>query len=168
VFVGAPLAVAVSYAAEQEARAAYGRKDAEALTRAVLPSLLKALADSSGPEGNLGDIYNAGAALSDESLKAFREAMEGERLFRELTVSPDALHAAIRERYFFPPEPLHFVAAFDRAERMAELFRFAGRAMFKGFERQGGIGIWELVSESGVAELIARHHGPAWRTAPAS
>ena len=45
---------------------------------------------------------------------------------------------------------------------MKEIFRDAGRVAFKGFERGGGIRIWELVSETAAGGLIALHHARAW------
>ena len=44
----------------------------------------------------------------------------------------------------------------------SDLFRYAGRVMFKGLERKGGMGVWELVDEHGVGRLFARHHASEW------
>ncbi|MBS1153433.1 MAG: hypothetical protein H6Q89_5131, partial [Myxococcaceae bacterium] len=65
-------------------------------------------------------------------------------------------------RYFFPPEPIRLTVAFTEAGEVAELFRYAGRVIFKGLEKGGGIGVWELVSGSGVAALLGRYHGVQW------
>ncbi|MHB8879638.1 MAG: hypothetical protein ACYC8T_38605, partial [Myxococcaceae bacterium] len=77
-------------------------------------------------------------------------------------LDPAELHPELQRRYFFPPGALRLVAAFHPDGRPAELFRFAGRVLFKGLERAGGIGVWEIVGEAGVGALLAQHHGAGW------
>lgn len=163
VFVGAPLAIAVSAAAEAEARAALKAGDLAAATRALEGAVRDALEDAAKQGGDApGDIYNAGVALSEETLLAYQEALGEKRVFRQVQVEPETLHAEIRERYFFAPEPLRLTVGYHPTGEMAEVFRFSGRVMFKGLERKGGLGVWELVDEHGVGRLFARHHAMEW------
>ncbi len=163
VFVGAPLSVQVPYAAEAEARAALKAGDTAAAMRALEQAVRDALEDAAkhGEDGP-GDIYNSGVALSEETLLAYQEAVGDKRFFCQLQVAPETLHPSIQERYFFPPEPLRLTVGFHPTGELAEVFRFAGRVMFKGLERKGGLGVWELVDQHGVGQLFARHHASEW------
>jgi hypothetical protein len=111
-----------------------------------------------------GDIYNGGAALSEEALKAYVEARGGEVVFLKRDVEVASLHPALRERFVFPMPSLKLVLAlFPAAQGLHELFVFVGRALFKGFERQGGLGVYEIVArEHPFFTLLAQHHAAEW------
>jgi len=159
VFVGAPLAIHLPPGLEPLARANQNRAELpEPIAAAVREQLQEAFEGEDRP----GDIYNAGAALSEDALLAFQEAVGARRTFRQVEVPPQQLHHDILRRYFFPPEPIRLTVAFTEAGEVAELFRYAGRVIFKGLEKGGGIGVWELVSGSGVAALLGRYHGVQW------
>ncbi|PTL80487.1 hypothetical protein DAT35_28030 [Vitiosangium sp. GDMCC 1.1324] len=163
VFVGAPLSLHIPYSAEAEARAALKAGDVAGAMRALEQSVRDSLEDTAKQgEDAPGDIYNAGVAISEETLLAYQEAVGDQRLFCQFELAPEALHPDIRERYFFPPEPLRLTVGFHPTGELAEVFRFAGRVMFKGLERKGGLGVWELVEEHGVGRLFARHHASEW------
>ncbi|QRO00430.1 hypothetical protein JRI60_16055 [Archangium violaceum] len=163
VFVGAPLSVQVPYAAEAEARAALKAGDLAAAMRALEQVVRDSLEEAAKQgEDAPGDIYNAGVALSEETLLAYQEAVGDNRLFCQLQVAPETLHPEIHERYFLPPEPLRLTVGFHPTGELAEVFRFAGRVMFKGLERKGGLGVWEWVDLHGVGRLFARHHASEW------
>jgi class 3 adenylate cyclase len=163
VFVGAPLSVQVPYPAEAEARAALKAGDLAGAMKALEQAVRDSLEDAAkhGEDGP-GDIYNSGVALSEETLLAYQEAVGDKRLFYSLQVEPETLHPELHERYYFPPEPLRLTVGFHPTGELAEVFRFAGRVMFKGLERKGGLGVWELVDEHGVGQLFARHHASQW------
>lgn len=93
--------------------------------------------------GKRGDIYNNGIALSGEALLGFQQEVGKDRIFRGVELLPDNLHPDIRRRYFFPPQPMRLIVAYAPDGPVKEIFRDAGRVAFKGFERQGGIRIWE-------------------------
>lgn len=163
VFVGAPLSVQVPYSAEAEARAALKAGDLEGARRALEQSLRDALEDAAKQgEDAPGDIYNAGVAVSEETLLAYQETLGDQRFFRQLEVEPRTLHPELHQRYFFPPGPMRLTVGFHPTGELAEVFRFAGRVMFKGLERKGGMEVWELVDEHGVGRLFARHHASEW------
>ena len=163
VFVGAPLSVHVPYPAEAEARAALEAGDLAGAMRALEQAVRDSLEDAAkhGEDGP-GDIYNSGVALSEETLLAYQETVGDKRLFYSLQVAPESLHPELHQRYYFPPEPLRLTVGFHPTGELAEVFRFAGRVMFKGLERKGGLGVWELVDEHGVGRLFARHHAAEW------
>ncbi len=163
VFVGAPLSIPVSSTAEAEARAALKAGDGAAAMRALEQAVREALEDAAKQgEDAPGDIYNNGVALSEETLLAYQEVLGEKRVFRQVQVAPETLHPEIRERYFFPPEPLRLTVGYLPTGEIAEVFRFAGRVLFKGLERKGGMAVWELVDEHGVGRLFARHHAMEW------
>lgn len=168
VFVGAPLSVTIPPTAEADIREALKAGDLPGALRAMYPSLRESLEDAAQKGEDVpGDIYNAGVALSEETLLAYQEAMGTKRRFRQLEAAPESLHAELHARYFFPPgEVLRLQASFHPSGELAELFRFAGRVMFKGLEHKGGLGVWELVDEHGVGQLFARHHAPEWFRTP--
>jgi hypothetical protein len=107
-----------------------------------------------------GDIYNGGAAVSEEALKAWIDARGQDYLFlrRELPVT--ALNPALRDKFVFPMQTLRLVMSVSHsAQSLQDLFVFVGRALFKGFEKQGGLGIYELIShDSRFFTLLAEHH----------
>ena len=72
-----------------------------------------------------------------------RRRWEHQRFFCQFEVAPESLHPDIHERYFFPPGPLKLTVGFHPTGELAEVFRFAGRVMFKGLRRKGGMGVWE-------------------------
>ncbi len=109
-----------------------------------------------------GDIYNGGAAVSEEALRAYVEARGSDLTFLRRDVDVAGLHAALREKFVFPMTVLRLVMAVS-PHGLQELFVFVGRALFKGFEKQGGLGIYELVArENPFFTLLAQHHVPQW------
>lgn len=109
-----------------------------------------------------GDIYNGGAAVSEEALKAYVDARGAELTFLKRDIEVAALHASLRERFVFPMTSMRLVMAVS-PQGLQELFVFVGRALFKGFEKQGGLGVFEMVArESPFFTLLAQHHVPAW------
>ena len=162
VFVGAPMTIHVPPEIEELARATMKRADFSAAFDLISGSMREQLEAALEVEDRFGDIYNAGAALSDEALLAFRAAVGARRSFREIDVAPQQLHSEILRRYCFPPESIRLTVAFNEAGSLTELFRYAGKVMFKGLETGGGIGVWEIVSGAGVAALLARYHAVQW------
>lgn len=170
VFIGAPLALSVSATTEQQVRSALASRDLAAAKRALDGVVAIALEQAANPEADPpGDIYNNGVALSEEALLGYQQEMGNKRIFRGVELQPSTLHEQIRQRFYFPPErPLKLIASFTPDGRPMELFRYAGRVMFKGFERQGGIRVWELVSETLAGQMIQQQHAAAWfKVAPA-
>ena len=109
-----------------------------------------------------GDIYNGGAAVSEEALKAYVEARGNDFVFLRRDVEVAALHPALREKFVFPMTTLRLVMAVT-PHGLQELFVFVGRALFKGFEKQGGLGVYEMIArESPFFTLLAQHHAPEW------
>jgi hypothetical protein len=111
-----------------------------------------------------GDIYNGGAAVSEEALKAYLEARSGDFVFVKRDVLVEALHPALREKFVFPMTTLKLVMAMSAsAQALQELFVFVGRALFKGFEKQGGLGVYEMIPrENPFFEMLAQHHVAEW------
>ncbi|MBI3181304.1 MAG: hypothetical protein HYZ28_04095 [Myxococcales bacterium] len=163
VFVGGPLSLSVPPPAEEAVRAALRAGDGARAMEFLLGTVRELLEELSRNESAPGDIYNAGAALSEEALLAFQEAQGDRRVFLRLELEPRSLHPEIQRRYFFPPGvPIDLLVAFHPYGTVAEIFRCAGRVQFKGLERPGGIGVWELLGELGVGAMLAEHHGAEW------
>jgi hypothetical protein len=132
----------------------------ERLARAVQRSI----AEPAAP----GDIFNTGIACSEEALNAYLAERTGD--FRAIRVDMPVASLAepIRERFFFPRDPVKLVACVvDRSRALVELFAYQGRVTFRGFESVGGLGVYELIpSSSEVFELFARHHLLQWLKQP--
>jgi hypothetical protein len=160
VFIDHPLAVALPAAVEREALAAARAGDMPAALQAVAGPLRQALEEAAqglGPE-EPGELYNSGAALSQEALDAFLRAVRDARLVRETTLVPEALPEVLRARFFYGSQPQALVATFHLDGRPAELFRRVGRAAFKGL---GTVPVWEICAGLG-ASLLVQTQGEAW------
>jgi len=71
---------------------------------------------------------------------------------------------ALRERFVFPTPVLRLLLALSPAsESLEQIFVYVGRALFRGFEKQGGLGVYEMVArENPFFALLAQHHLPGW------
>jgi hypothetical protein len=109
-----------------------------------------------------GDIYNGGAAVSEEALRAYVEARGSDLTFIKRDIEVAALHPSILEKFVFPMASLRLVMAVS-PQGLHELFVFVGRALFKGFEKQGGLGVYEIIArENPLFTLLAQHHVGDW------
>jgi len=138
-------------------------EDAEMVMGASVRDFVARLAAEDAVDGR-GDIYNGGVAISEEALKAYVEGRGSDLTFLRREVEAAALHEVIRERFVFPMPSLKLVMAVASASQsLQELFVFVGRALFKGFEKQGGLGVYEMIArEAPFFMLLAQHHVPAW------
>jgi len=111
-----------------------------------------------------GDIYNGGAALSEDALEAYVTACGEDSMFVRRDVQVWELAPPLREKFAFPSGTLRLVMAVSPASRaLQRLFVFVGRALFRGFEKQGGFGVYEMVSpDNALFGLLAQHHLPRW------
>jgi hypothetical protein len=165
VLISQPLSIAVAPERETAVRACVERGDlrgAEGLLSEGVKGFVARLAGQTASSG--GDIYNGGAAVSEEALRAYIAARDAEFVFlrRELAVS--ALHSSIGDAFVFPQPVLQLICAVAEANQsMQELYVFAGRALFRGFEKRGGLGVFELIEPHSVFfDLIEEHHLPLW------
>jgi hypothetical protein len=166
VAVSQPLLMTVPAAIEQAVRRCLAQGDldgAETVLNEAVRDFVARLA-SQEPYEDRGDIYNGGAALSEEALKAYVEARGSEYIFVRRDVEVAALHPELRERFVFPMSSLRLVLAVSpTSQALHELFVFVGRALFKGFEKQGGLGVFEVIArENPFFTLLAQHHLGAW------
>jgi hypothetical protein len=166
VAVSQPLSMAVPADVELAVRRSVAGGDlegAETILGSTVRDFVARLASEESFEDH-GDIYNGGAAVSEEALKAWIDSRSGDYMFlrRELQVSE--LHPALRDEFVFPMQTLRLVMSVSTsAQSLQELFVFVGRALFKGFEKQGGLGIYELIShDSRFFQLLAEHHVKAF------
>ncbi len=160
VFVDHPLTVALPAHVERGALAAARAGDTAGALQAVAGPVREALAEAARGLGSEepGELYNAGAALSQEALDAFLDAIRKARLTREVVLDPAAVPEELRSRWFYGSAPQPLVATFHTDGRPAELFRRAGRAAFKGL---GDVPVWEIAAGPG-AEALVRALGVAW------
>jgi len=136
---------------------------AETVVGAAVRDFVARLASEEASDDR-GDIYNGGVAVSEEALRAYMAARGQDLVFLPREVEVGLLHPDIRERFVFPVSTLRVVAAVASASQgLVELFVFVGRALFKGFERQGGLGVYEMVArENPFFLLLAQHHVADW------
>jgi hypothetical protein len=106
-----------------------------------------------------GDIYNSGAALSEEALTAFLAEVRDRRVVRQIELRPGEVPEAAMADWFYGLGPQYLVACFHPDGRLGELFRRVGRAAFKGL---GGVTVWELCAEQGGPALLVRLLGRRW------
>ena len=161
VFLGQPLAVAISPDLEDAAVRLLRAGDGAGAMRTLSPPVREALESAARAAGaeRPGDVYNGGAALSEEALQAFLADVEGERTVRRVELEPESVPDALRSRWYFGDEPLSLVACFGPDSRVAELFRRVGPAAFKGM---AGVTIWELCAEDGGPGALCDALGASW------
>ena len=166
VAVSQPLSMPVPADVELAVRRSLAQSDlegAETVLNGAVRDFVARLATQESYEDR-GDIYNGGAAVSEEALKAYVEARGAESIFVRRDVAVDQLHPALRERFVFPMTSLRLMLAVSpSSQSLQELFIFVGRALFKGFEKQGGLGVYEMVAkENPFFGLLAQHHLAQW------
>ena len=167
VFLAQPLSIPISSEQESRVHSALDHGDLDAAEMALRESVhafVQRLSND-GPNAGGGDIYNGGAALSEEALAAYLAARANEELVvlhRELTVF--AMHPELTDRLVFPQQQLSLVMLIDRESGgLVELFVYSGRALFRGLEKSGGMGVYEMVPRGSLFfTLLAQHHLPAW------
>ena len=166
VFLSQPLSIPVPSELEAEVRSALELGDldgAEEALRASVHAFVNRLAnETTQPAG--GDIYNGGAALTEEALTAYLEARGDDYQVVRRELPAQALHPELQGRFVFPQTQLQLVCLVGRSSMsLMELFVYAGRALFKGLEKRGGLGVYEIVPRSSdFFALVAQHHVGAW------
>jgi len=160
VFVGAPLAIAIPQDAEAAALRSARAGDLPAAMRAVAGPVREAIeAAARAASDAAGDIYNSGAALSEQALTAFLEAVGELRTVRRVELAPADVPADLASRWWFGAGQETLVACFHPDGRPAELFRHVGKAAFKGLP---DVPVWELCADVGGPATLFRALGASW------
>ena len=161
VFIGQPLSLPVPPELEDQVVALWRAGDAQGAMRALSAPVRDGLAAAvaRGDAERPGDIYNSGAALSEDALMAFLAEVEGARVVRRLELAPEGIPEQLRARWFYGEGPQSLVACFHPDGRLAELFRRVGPAAFKGL---GGVVVWELCAEDAGPGALAAALGAGW------
>jgi hypothetical protein len=164
VFISRPLSIPVPPEAEQAVRGSLEDGDSDGAELMLQESVRQFVAQLAGGLSAGGDIYNGGAALSEDALRAYLSARGGDFTFLRRRVEVKQLHPALQDRFVFPRHTLHLVAAVSpETQSLQELYVHVGRALFKGFEKTGGLGVYEIVPPSSpFFSLLAQHHLPRW------
>jgi hypothetical protein len=164
VFIGQPMQVHVPPEAEDHAVRLFRAGDGPGAMRALAAPVRDAVEGAArAPERASGDVYNSGAALSEQALEAFLAEVGPAREVRRVDVAPGDVPETLRTRYFYGDEPLALVACFHPDGRLAELFRRVGVAAFKGL---ADVTVWELCEDGGGPGALAAALGAAWFKAP--
>jgi hypothetical protein len=160
VLIGRPLTLSIPPAAEAAALRAARAGDLPTAMHAVAGPVREALeAAARADDLGTGDVYNAGAALSEEALEAFLEAVARSRTVRRVELEPRDVPPDLARQAWFGPGTESLVATFHLDGRPAELFRFAGRAWFKGL---GEVPVWEIAADSGPPAALFRAQRDRW------
>jgi hypothetical protein len=166
VSVSQPLAMPITGAAEMAVRRSLAAGDIEGAETVLAESVRDFVAKLASQEasGDRGDIYNGGAAVSEEALHAYVAARGSDLVFLRRDLDVTSLHPSIRARFVFPMPTLRLVLAGATASQsLQELYVHVGRALFKGFEKAGGLGVYEMVApDSAFFALLAQHHFTGW------
>jgi hypothetical protein len=159
VFIGQPMQLAVPPDAEDHALRLVRGGDVQGAMRALAAPVRDGVEAAARATERSGDVYNSGAALSEEALEAFLAEVGRTRVVRRVTVPPEGVPDALRARFFYGDGPLALVACFHPDGRIAELFRRVGVAAFKGL---GGVVVWELCADGGGPGALASALGAGW------
>ena len=160
VLIGQPLALSIPPAAEAAALRAARAGDLATAMHVVAGPVRAALEGAARADDlGTGDVYNAGAALSEEALEAFLEAVARTRAVRRVELEPQDVPPELARQAWFGPGTESLVATFHPDGRPAELFRFAGRAWFKGL---GEVPVWEIAADVGPPAALFRAMRERW------
>jgi hypothetical protein len=160
VFIGQPLAISLPPAAQAAAVRAARAGDLAAALRGVAVPVREAIAAAAGGAGEVsGDIYNSGAAVSEQALEAYLEAVARVRTIRRVQLLAEEAPPEISAQWWLGEGPQRLVACFHLDGRLGELFRYAGRAAFKGLAE---VPVWELCADSGAPAALARALRRRW------
>jgi hypothetical protein len=159
VFIGQPFALTLTPEAADAAVGAWQGGDAAGAMRHLSAPAREALQAAAQDDLDAaGDIYNSGAALSEEALEEFLAAVHRTREVRRVTLAPEQIPEELRARWWFGDGPQELVACFQ-GTRVLEVFRRVGRASFKGL---GGVVVWELCAEDHGPGALAAALGASW------
>ncbi|HEX9307847.1 MAG TPA: hypothetical protein VF894_10180 [Anaeromyxobacter sp.] len=159
VFVDQPIQLAVPPEAEDHAIRLFRAGDGPGAMRALAAPVRDGIEAAARGGERPGDVYNSGAAVSEEALGAFVAEVGRAREVRKVALDAERIPEALRARFFYGEAPLVLVACFQRDGRLAELFRRVGVAGFKGL---GDVVVWELCADAGGAGALAAARGAAW------
>jgi hypothetical protein len=160
VFIDRPLALTVAPDIEAQAVAAARAGDLAGAMRWLSGPVRERLEAAVNEEADPpGDIYNSGAALSEEALTAFLAEVRDRRVIRRIELDPADVPEEASADWFYGAERQSLVICFHPDGRVGELFRRVGRAAFKGL---GGVTVWELCAEQDGPALLVRLLGRSW------
>ena len=111
------------------------------------------------------DIYNKGEALSINALEAYMRENKDSKWFFSKKVETGSLHREILDLFFFPSETLEFWFSHEsvRGTDRVEIFHKSGEVIFKGFEANTPIVVYELINPEGAFfKTIIKHHFRRW------
>lgn len=110
------------------------------------------------------DIYNAGCALTEETLLAYREGAGRDVDFFQRDVRLSELNPAFHERFAFGRARLKlvFVVPFD-GDRPRHIFRDVGSLVFRRFDGRKSVGVYEMLDPADpFYQLLLEHHFKWW------
>lgn len=111
------------------------------------------------------DIYNKGQAISGAALDAYMRENKGVKRFFAKTIPVSELDEALREHLFYPSEHLEFKFSYEmiKSTEVIEAFCKSGEIVFKGFETNKPIAVWEMLDVNGeLFNGIVAHHFRSW------
>ncbi len=160
VFIGQPLSLPVPPDAAAEVLRAARAGDMNEAMRAVARPVRRAIeAAARADDEAAGDVYNAGAALSEEALTAWLAAVGTRRRVRRVEMDPRALPAELTDRWWFGDGHVSLVVTFHPDGRPGEMFRQVGRAWFRGL---GEVPVWEMAAGTGGPAALFQAMGESW------
>ena len=111
------------------------------------------------------DLYNKGQALSDEAMEAYIKDNRGAKRFFRKVVAVKELASQIQRAYFLPVDPLEFWFGVEsrKGNETIEGFYRCGDIIFKGFESNTPIPVWEIIDTgSDFFDALKKHHIHNW------
>lgn len=111
------------------------------------------------------DIYNKGQAISQEALDAYMRENRGTKEFFKKVVEVGKLDMGILDAFFFPfPElEIWFGVEVVKGATTIEAFARIGEVIFKGFEGNNPIVIYEMLNpEDDFFKALVKHHLGTW------
>lgn len=110
------------------------------------------------------DIYNAGIAVSEETLGALQRVAKEKYRFFAKSFDVSELDESFRHRFVFDSPRIRAVFVVPHgADRPKHVFRYAGSMVFRGFEQRHASGIYELLNpRDPFSRMLVERVFPSW------
>ncbi len=135
----------------------------EILVRARFTGAEDVTEDTSALQGH--DMYNLGEAMSAGALDAYLRQTRTSHEFFRIQIRPSELHAEIQQRFLFLQDMLNLIVGFSLKDEVgqAEMFRYVGQILFRGFEGTRPTPVYEILRpESPFVRMLRKHHLNTW------
>lgn len=134
------------------------RNNQQSLLTEWTTELKSALSRKLIKDGELEEQCTAFLAALDHGASSGQVSTLEDKSWSEMKEVLGSVSRTRAQAGYSPSETAVFVFSLKRP-----LFVFVGRALFRGLEKQGGLGVYEMVArENPLFTMLSQHHLPQW------